>query len=160
MKNTAVAVLFFASGMGLFIGMFLARRVGAYFELKQQTIGFIGWCLFAQGIIYGLSGLMPTLWAAGLLMMSSRVLLGVEYAVQDTLLVRLLPDNLRGRVITTDRATEMLIMALSTAVAGWSLHLITPRTLSVASGFLSALAGVVWLVLFASGKVRLPRRLR
>jgi MFS family permease len=159
-EDTAVAVLFFASGMGLFIGMFLARRVGAYFELKQQTIGFIGWCLFAQGIIYGLSGLMPTLWAAGLLMMSSRVLLGVEYAVQDTLLVRLLPDNLRGRVITTDRATEMLIMALSTAVAGWSLHLITPRTLTVASGFLSALAGVVWLVLFASGKVRLPRRLR
>jgi hypothetical protein len=36
--------------------------------------------------------------------------------------VRLLPDNLRGRVITTDRATEMLIMTFSTAVAGWSLR--------------------------------------
>ena len=159
-QDSAVAVLYFAVGMGLFLGMFLARRVGAYVELKQRTIGFIGWCLFAQGIIYGLSGLMPALWAAGLLMMISRVLLGVEYAVQDTLLVRLLPDNLRGRVITTDRATEMLIMALSTAVAGWSLHLITPRTLTVASGFLSGLAGLVWLLLFASGRVRLPRRLR
>jgi len=159
-QDTAVAVLYFASGMGLFIGMFLARRVGAYFELKQRTIGFIGWCLFMQGIIYGLSGLMPALWAAGLLMMISRVLLGVEYAVQDTLLVRLLPDNLRGRVITTDRATEMLIMAFSTAAAGWSLHSITPRTLTLASGFLSALAGLVWLILFATGKVRLPKRLR
>ena len=159
-QDSAVAVLYFAVGMGLFLGMFLARRVGAYVELKQKTIGFIGWCLLAQGIIYGLSGLMPALWAAGLLMLISRVLLGVEYAVQDTLLVRLLPDNLRGRVITTDRATEMLIMALSTAVAGWSLHLITPRTLTMASGFLSGLAGLVWLVLFASGRVRLPRRLR
>jgi hypothetical protein len=54
----------------------------------------------------------------------------------------------------------MLIMALSTAVAGWSLHLITPRALTLTSGFLSALAGLVWLALFASGKVRLPRRLR
>lgn len=158
-QDTAVAVLYFASGMGLFLGMFLARRVGAYFELRQRTIGFIGWCLFSQGILYGLSGLMPTLWAAGLLMMISRVLLGVEYAVQDTLLVRMLPDNLRGRVITTDRATEMLIMALSTGVAGWSLHLITPRTLTLASGFLSALAGLVWLVLFTTKVVRLPRRL-
>lgn len=158
-EDSAVAVLYFSSGMGLFIGMFLARRIGAYFELKQRTIGFIGWCLFMQGIIYGLSGLMPTLWAAGLLMMISRVLLGAEYAVQDTLLVRLLPDKLRGRVITTDRATEMLIMALSTAVAGWSLHSITPRTLTLWSGFLSGLAGLVWLVLFASRRVRLPQRL-
>lgn len=159
-QDSAVAVLYFSSGMGLFLGMFLARRIGAYFEMKQRTIGFIGWCLFIQGIIYGLSGLMPTLWAAGLLMMISRVLLGAEYAVQDTLLVRLLPDNLRGRVITTDRATEMLIMAFSTAAAGWSLHLITPRTLTLASGFLSAMAGLVWLILFATGKVRLPKRLR
>ena len=159
-EDSAVAALYFATGLGLFFGMLLARRLGGYFELKQQTIGFIGWCLLFQGIIFGLSGLMPTLWAAGLLMMSSRVLLGAEYAVQDTLLVRLLPDNLRGRVITTDRATEMLIMTFSTAVAGWSLHLITPRTLTVVAGSLSGFSGIVWLVLFASGKVRLPRRLR
>jgi len=159
-EDTAVAALYFASGMGLFFGMLLARRLGGYFELKQQTIGFIGWCLLFQGVIFGLSGLMPVLWAAGLLAMISRVLLGAEYAVQDTLLMRLLPDNLRGRVITTDRATEMLIMTFSTAAAGWSLHLISPRTLTVICGFLSGVSGLVWLVLFASGRVRLPRRLR
>ena len=91
--------------------------------------------------------------------MISRLLLGAEYAVQDTLLVRLLPDNLRGRVITTDRATEMLIMTFSTAIAGWSLHTITPRTLTVISGLLSSLSGLTWLVLFSARAVRLPRRL-
>jgi MFS family permease len=158
--DSAVAALYFAAGLGLFLGMLLARRVGAYFELKQRTVGFIGWCLLLQGVIFGLSGLMPTLWAAGLLAMISRVLLGAEYAVQDTLLVRLLPDNLRGRVITTDRATEMLIMTISTAVAGWSLHLISPRTLTLVAGLLSGLSGIVWLVLFASGRVSLPKRMR
>jgi MFS family permease len=158
-QDSAVAALYFASGIGLFLGMLFARRVGAYFELKQRTIGFIGWSLFIQGIIFGLSGLMPTLWASGLLLMCSRLLLGAEYAVQDTLLVRLLPDNLRGRVITTDRATEMLIMTFSIAVAGWSLHLITPRTLTVIAGFLSGLSGLTWLVLFSTQAVRLPRRL-
>src|SRR5689334_7167404 len=158
-QDSAVAALYFANGMGLFLGMLIARRVGTYFELKERTTGYIGWSLLAQGIFFGLSGLMPTLWTAGLMIMISRLLLGAEYAVQDTLLVRLLPDNLRGRVITTDRATEMLIMTFSIAVAGWSLHLITPRTLTVASGFLSGLSGLAWLVLFSTQAVRLPRRL-
>jgi len=158
-QDSAVAALYFANGMGLFLGMLIARRVGTYFELKERTIGYIGWSLLAQGIFFGLSGLMPTLWTAGLVVMISRLLLGAEYAVQDTLLVRLLPDNLRGRVITTDRATEMLIMTFSTAVAGWSLHTITPRTLTVVSGLLSSLSGLTWLVLFSLRAVRLPRRL-
>ena len=157
--DSAVAALYFAAGMGLFFGMMIARRIGSYFELKQQTIGFIGWSLFIQGIIFALSGVMPTLWSSCLLLMISRVLLGAEFAVQETLLMRLVPDNLRGRVSTTDRAGEMLIWTFSTAIAGWSLHQITPRSLTVASGLLSGLSGVVWLVLFASQAVRLPRRL-
>ena len=145
--------------MGLFLGMLIARRVGAYFELKQRTIGFIGWSLLAQGIIFGLSGVMPTLWWSCVLLLFSRVLLGAEFAVQETLLMRLVPDKLRGRVSTTDRAGEMLIWTFSTAIAGWSLHTISPRTLTLVAGFLSGLAGIVWLVLFASQTVRLPRRL-
>src|SRR5688572_4334878 len=157
--DSAVAALYFAAGMGLFLGMLIARRVGAYFELKQRTIGFIGWSLLAQGIIFGLSGVMPTLWWSCVLLLFSRVLLGAEFAVQETLLMRLVPDKLRGRVSTTDRAGEMLIWTFSTAIAGWSLHTISPRTLTLVAGFLSGLAGVVWLVLFASQTVRLPRRL-
>jgi MFS family permease len=159
-EDAAVAALYFAAGIGLFLGMLIARRVGAYVEFKQRTIGFIGCSLVIQGIVYGLSGLMPTLWAAGLLMAISRVLLGAEYAVQDTLLTRLLPDNLRGRVLITDRAGEVLVMAFSTAIAGWSLHLITPRTLTVISGFLSALSGVTWLVLFSTRTVTIAGHAR
>lgn len=73
--------------------------------------------------------------------------------------MRLVPDNLRGRVSTTDRAGEMMIWSLSTAVAGWSLYHITPRTLTIVSGLLSGVSGVLWLVLFVSRRVRLPRRL-
>jgi MFS family permease len=157
--DSAVAALYFASGLGLFFGMMIARRVGAYFELKQGTIGFIGWALFAQGIFFGLSGLMPTLWASCVLLGVSRVLLGAEFAVQETLLMRLVPDYLRGRVSTTDRAGEMLIWAFSTAIAGWSLHSITARMLTVVAGFLSSFSGLTWLVLFSTRAVRLPRRL-
>ena len=156
--DTAVAALYFAAGLGLFAGMMIARRVGAYFELIGRTVAFIGWSLFIQGLLFALIGVMPSLWLACLFLFASRVLLGAEFAVQETLLMRLVPDNLRGRVSTTDRATEMLVWTFSTAIAGWSLYRITPRTLTIFSGLLSATAGVAWLILFAARIVRLPRR--
>lgn len=73
--------------------------------------------------------------------------------------MRLLPDRLRGRVMTTDRAAEIFIMSVTTVLAGWALHLITPRALTVISGLLSASPGLIWLALFAWGKLRLPPNL-
>jgi len=156
--DAAVAAFYFAGGFGLFIGMMVARRVGAFFELRKRTVAFIGWSLFIQGIFYALAGVMPTLVGACVMLAISRVLLGAEFAVQETLLMRLVPDHLRGRVSTSDRAGEMMVWAFSTAVAGWSLHTITPRTLTVISGLLSGTAGILWLVLFVTQKVRLPKK--
>jgi MFS family permease len=156
--DSAVAAFYFAGGFGLFIGMMIARRVGAFFELRQRTVAFIGWSLFIQGIFYAFAGVMPTLVGACVLVAISRVLLGAEFAVQETLLMRLVPDHLRGRVSTSDRAAEMMIWTFSTAVAGWSLHWITPRLLTVISGLLSGTAGLLWLMLFVSRRVRLPKK--
>jgi MFS family permease len=156
--DSAVAALYFASGLGLFGGMMIARRVGLYFEMKGQTIGFIGWSLVIQGVLFALIGVMPTLWLACVMLGVSRLVIGAEFAVQEALLMRLVPDNLRGRVSTTDRAAEMLIWSFSTAAAGWSLKLVSAQTLTVIAGLLSGMAGVMWLVMFATGKVRLPKR--
>src|SRR2546423_5457111 len=157
--DSAVAAFYFAGGLGLFIGMIIARRVGAFVELKKRTVGFIGWSLFVQGLFYAGTGVMRTLFAACVMVSISRVLLGAEFAVQETLLMRLVPDHLRGRVSTSDRAAEMMIWAFSTAVAGWSLHAITPRTLTVISGLLSGTAGLAWLLLFVTQRVRLPKKI-
>ncbi|MFN2531875.1 MAG: MFS transporter [Pyrinomonadaceae bacterium] len=158
--DSAVAALYFASGLGLFVGMMIARRVGSYFEMIGRTAGFIGWTLLVQGVIFALIGTMPTLWLACVLLLISRVLLGAEFAVQETLLMRLVPDKLRGRVSTSDRAMEMLVWTFSTGIGGWSLYRISPRTLTVLSGLLSATSGVVWLLLFMTQTVRLPTRFR
>ena len=158
-QDAAVAALYFANGMGLFLGMMLARRVGIYFQMKRRTVSFIGWSLLIQGVVFAFVGVMPTLWWACVVLLISRVILSAEFAVQEALLMRLVPDNLRGRVSTTDRAAEMLIWSLSTAAAGWSLHWISSRTLTVISGLLSGIAGVMWLLLFMTRRVRLPKRI-
>jgi len=155
--DTAVASLYFAAGLGLFVGMMIARRVGVYFELVGRTAAFIGWALILQGVLFAFIGLAPALLLACVLLFASRVLLGAEFAVQETLLMRLVPDYLRGRVSTTDRATELLVWSFSTGAAGWSLKFISTRTLTVVAGLLSATAGVLWLALYGAGKLELPR---
>ncbi len=156
--DSAVAALYFAGGLGLFVGMMIARRVGHHFEFLGKTHAFIGWGLLLQGFLFALIGVMPNLWSACLFLFLGRIVLGAEFGVQDTLLMRLVPDKLRGRVITTDRASEILTWSLSTTIAGWSLRGITPRTLTIISGLLSSVSGAVWLVLFATGRVRLPKK--
>ena len=152
----AVAALYFAGGVGLFVGMMIARRIGSYLEVAGGTTTFIGLGLVVQGLIFALIGFVPTLIFACVLIFASRVVLAAEFAVQETLLMRLVPDNLRGRVSTTDRAAEFLIWSFSTAVAGWSLRAITPQTLTVISGLLSATSGLVWLTLLATRRLRFP----
>ncbi|HYE64955.1 MAG TPA: MFS transporter [Pyrinomonadaceae bacterium] len=154
--DAGVAAVYTAVGAGLFIGMMLARRVGAHVELHGLTARFIGWAIFAHGVLFAIAGLMPTLWLSCLMFFLSRVVIGLEFAVHETLMMRLLPDDLRGRIFTTDRAAEVSVMSVSAMVAGWSLNVISPRALTIISGLLSASPGVVWLALFTWGKLRLP----
>ncbi|HEX8921285.1 MAG TPA: hypothetical protein VF766_07385, partial [Pyrinomonadaceae bacterium] len=154
--DAGVAALYATVGAGVFFGMLLARRVGTHVELHGITASFMGWMLIAHGVVFAIAGLMPTLWLAGLFMFLSRFIIGLEFAVQETLLMRLVPDSLRGRVINTDRAAEILMMSISTVFAAWSLHAISARTLTIISGLLSATAGLFWLGLFAFGKVSMP----
>jgi predicted MFS family arabinose efflux permease len=150
-----VAILYTSAGLGLFLGMLLARRVGTHLEIGDRTAGFIGWMLFLHGVIFALSGVAPSLFVAAFFIFLSRGVIGVEFAIQDTLLMRSIPDGLRGRVSITDRAAEILVMSLSTVAAGWSLSWLSVRTLAIISGILSGLPGLMWLWLYKSGRIGL-----
>ncbi len=155
--DAAVSLVYSSVGAGLFLGMMLARRIGAKVELRGSIVSFIGWTVLAHGILFALAGVMPSLWLAIFLIFLSRVVIGVEFAVQETLLQRLLPDNLRGRVSTTDRAAEIMTVSLTTVLYGWLLGFaITPRALTILSGLLCASPGLLWLLMFATRRLHLP----
>lgn len=154
--DNSVAALYAAGGFGLFVGMMFARRVGTYVEIHKKIVVFIGVTLLAHGLIFGLSGYVPHLWMACLLFMISRAILGVEFGVQDTLFVRLVPDNLRGRVVILDRAAEMLVWNMATYIAGWTLFVISPSILTLIAGLLASGAGLFWFLSFARKKMVIP----
>lgn len=155
--DTGFTILMTASGAGLFIGMMLARRIGAHIELHKATVPFMGWSIIVYGVMFASLGLMPSLWLACVVVFLSHIILSAEFAVHITLIMSLLPDRLRGRVTITDRAAEILMMSLSAVAGGWALHAISPRTLAIVCGLLSASPGLMWLGLFARGKLKLPR---
>ncbi|MEK6322199.1 MAG: MFS transporter [Acidobacteriota bacterium] len=153
-----VAALFTAGGAGVFLGMMLTRRVGMWIADERRAGLFIGWSLLAHGLLFSVAGLMPTLASMAVWVGLSRLVLGAEFGFQETMMMRVLPDDYRGRVFTTDRSLELATMAISTIITGWLLTWFGPRSLMIASGLLSASPGLVWLLALWFARFRVPAR--
>lgn len=151
-----VAALFSSAGVGVFFGMLLARRVGQWTVETRRAGLFIGWSLLAHGLLFALGGLMPTLTTMAIFVALSRLVLGAEFGVQETMMMRVLPDDYRGRVFTTDRSLEWSTMALATIVTGWLLTWFSARSLMIASGLLSASPGLIWLLALWLSRFSVP----
>lgn len=142
--DVAVALLWTATGLGLTLGMLIAHRTSIYLDRKNRNRSFIGWTLIIHGILFSTAAFMPKLWMFSVIVFISRAIVGVEYAVQETMFQRSLPDFIRGRISTLDRGAELTMFGLSSYVASEMMFYISPQTLTIISGLLSALAGVVW----------------
>ncbi len=154
----SMAILMTAAGAGLFIGMALARRAGAWASDEKRAGHFIGWSLLIHGLCFAAAGLMPSLFAFAVCIAISRLILGAEFGVQETLMMRMLPDGFRGRVFTTDRALELSTMTLSMLVAGSLMNWFSPRTMIIVSGLLSASPGLLWLLAMWLTRFSVPTR--
>jgi MFS family permease len=142
--DVAVALLWTAGGLGLTLGMLIAHRASIVLDRKNRHSFFIGWALIIHGVLFAAAGLVPTLFLFAILTFVSRALIGVEYAVQETLFQRSLPDYIRGRITTLDRGAELTVFGAFSYLSGVAMYYISPMTLTVISGVLSALAGIVW----------------
>jgi MFS family permease len=145
-SDIAVAILWTASGFGLTLGMMIAHRTSIILERHRAHIPFIGWTLIVHGILFALGGLMPTLILFSVVAFFSRAIVGVEYAVQETLFQRSLPDHIRGRISTLDRGAELTMFGISSYIAGGAMDYISPQTLTILSGVLSAASGIIWFI--------------
>jgi MFS family permease len=145
-SDIAVAIMWTASGLGLTIGMLIAHRTSIILERHKAHTAFIGWTLVIHGIVFAIGGLMPTLLLFAFIAFISRSIIGVEYAVQETLFQRSLPDHIRGRISTLDRGAELTMFGISSLAAGEMMKYISPQTLTIISGILSAFSGLIWFV--------------
>jgi MFS family permease len=153
-----VALLYTAAGLGLFAGMMFARRAGAWASDVRRAGQFIGWALLAHGICFAVAGAMPSLALMSLWLIASRMVLGAEFGVQETLMMRVLPDEYRGRVFTTDRALELAMMTVSMIIGGALVPIVGARKMMIVSGLLSASPGAAWLIALWLRRFTIPAR--
>jgi MFS family permease len=144
--DVGVAMLWTAAGLGLTFGMLIAHRTSIWLDFNKRHSLFIGAALVIHGITFSISGLLPTLALFAVMTFVSRGIIGVEYAIQETLFQRSLPDYIRGRITTLDRGAELTMFGISSYVSSEAMFYITPQTLTIVSGVLSALSGVVWFL--------------
>jgi MFS family permease len=144
--DVGVGLLWFSAGLGLTIGMLIAHRTSVWLDLTKRHSVFIGSTLIIHGILFSVAGAMPTLVLFSLFSFVSRLVIGVEYAIQETLFQRSLPDYIRGRISTLERGAELTVFGLSSYLASEAMFYINPQMLTVISGVLSAGAGVLWFV--------------
>ncbi len=142
--DIAVAILWTAGGLGLAFGMLVARRASVYLDRGGRHSWFIGLTLIVHGVLFSVAGFMPTLMLFAFFTFISRAIIGVEYAVQETLFQRSLPDYIRGRISTLDRGAELTVFGTFSYVSGELMYFITPMTLTIFSGVLSGSAGILW----------------
>jgi MFS family permease len=143
-SDLAVGILWLAAGLGLTVGMLIAHRTSIYLDRRGRHTWFIGWALIIHGVLFAFAGLTATLWMFAFFTFISRAIIGVEYAVQETLFQRSLPDHIRGRISTLDRGAEMAVFGTTSYMSGELMYYISPMTLTIISGVLSGFAGVVW----------------
>ncbi|MEO6334325.1 MAG: MFS transporter, partial [Pyrinomonadaceae bacterium] len=139
--DIGVAMLWTAAGFGLTVGMLISHRTSAWLERTKGHSMFIGTTLIVHGLLFSLAGVMPTLLLFAIFTFVSRAIVGVEYAIQETLFQRSLPDYIRGRISTLDRGAELTMFGISSYVASEAMFYITPQTLTIISGVLSASSG-------------------
>lgn len=144
--DVAVALLWTASGFGLFLGMMIAHRTSIYLDRRNTTYQFIGWTLVIHGVLFAVAGVVPSLWLFMLFAFVSRMIIGVEYAVQETLFQRSLPDYIRGRISTLERGAELTMFGLSSWLSSLLIYGVSAQILTIFSGLLAGSAGIVWFV--------------
>ncbi len=144
--DIGVALLWTSAGFGLAFGMLIAHRTSVWLDFNGRHSLFIGLTLIIHGVLFSLAGLMPTLLLFTVLSFVSRAVIGVEYAIQETLFQRSLPDYIRGRISTLERGAELTVFGISSYLASEAMYYISPQVLTVISGMLSAGAGILWFV--------------
>jgi sugar phosphate permease len=126
--------------------MLIAHRVESYVAQKKVRRLFMGWALILHGVLFAIGGFMPSLWLVLIFIIMSRTLIGAEYAVQETMFQRSLPDRIRGRISTLDRGAEITVYSIASFVAGIALTIISAQLATAIAGLIAGCSGIVWLI--------------
>jgi hypothetical protein len=144
-----------AAGLGLVGGGMLAHILGPRLNFRRYKHA-IAVLLFLHGAAYILFSQMGTLAGAALMIAFSRVAMGANNVLNRTTLLRIVPDDVRGRVFSTVEAGLNAMMMISMTVASFATERYSIRAIAFVAGCFSASTAFFWAWANAAGKLPEP----
>lgn len=149
-----MGILWGFAGVGLVIGAFVGYQLGKRLTFRGYTHAvWIGY--FIHGAAYVWFA-MAGFFGAVLAITVSRTAQGANNVQNRTMLLRHVPDALRGRVFTAMEAILNITMVASVAVASVATEKFSPREIAFVAGVLSTLSAVPWAWFVFTGRLREP----
>lgn len=152
-----IGILYGAAGIGLALAAAVANRFG-------HRLSFVGYkrlltvCYVSYGTLYIAFSQMRSFWTAVLLIGLSRYFIGTSSVLNLSRLMRIVPDEFRGRVFATNETMTLTTMLISMLLAGSLAAVFGARTVALAAGTLSGLTGIWWGMANWRGKLREPKQ--
>jgi MFS family permease len=142
-----IGLLATTRGIGTALGPIAARRLGG--DTPGAMARAIGAGFLTASVLYVLFAALTTLPLALLALAAAHMGGSTVWVFSTTLLQRLVPDALRGRVFATELALLTLGFTISSLATGWALDTlgIGPRPLTALLGVFALLPGTAWILL-------------
>jgi MFS family permease len=143
------------AGIGLVLGGILGHSLGAKLTYRRYLHAiWIGFLIHGGAyVLFSLGDLMNAIFC----IMISRIAMGANNVQNRTMLLRHVPDALRGRIYTTVEAMLNATMMVSLTVASIATTYYTPRQIAFVAGLLSTATALPWA--WATFTNRLPEPL-
>ena len=146
------------AGIGLLLGGALAYTLGrrlSFVNYKRTIVV----CYIVHGGSYILFSQMRTFTGALVFICLSRMGVGVSSVLNMSQLLRIIPNEFRGRVFSTMESLQWSVMMLSMMAAGVASEYWDPRTIAAIAGALSSTTAIFWGWAHVTGRLPEPERL-
>jgi MFS family permease len=131
-----------ARGLGILVGPLVITRLAGGQITRAQRLIIAG--SFLIGGSYILFGLAPALLVAMVFVFTAHMGWGSNWVLSATLIQRLTPDFVRGRIFSMDLGLLTLALALSTFLTGVAVDRYDPHVVAIGLGATFIAFGVLW----------------
>jgi MFS family permease len=150
-----IGIIWGSAGLGLLIGGAFAHWLGKRVGFKSyKAIVFIDYII--HGATYVLFSQMRSFFLALVFIMISRSAIAVNSVLNYSWLLRVVPDEFRGRVFATMETFTWTTMMLSLMAAGIASAHYSPRTIGAVAGVLSSTTAIFWGWANWTGRLKQP----
>ncbi len=145
------------AGVGLVMGGAIAYKFGRRlsFRAYKRTIVI---CYIVHGGSYVLFSQMRDFRLALVFIGLSRLGVGISSVLNMWQLLRIVPDEFRGRVFSTNESFQWSVMMISMTLAGIASEYWNPRTIGSIAGVLSSMTAVYWAWANLTGRLPEPKQ--